>query len=153
MSDSNPSTSKPNPSTRGSLRPQSTRKADYASRDASKVYLPNSCERWRKLKSTKNLRTDVDVDDLLLDLYDQKRSLCVVFLIHLILKVFLLINYRLSIFQTPRNTDRPDNGAFVYTTIQPIQALLTFAKLVLNYRNRLIPQPAFVVYVIYKCVF
>ena len=45
------------------------RKQYYANRDASKVYLFGAFARWRAFKEALNLRSDMDVANMLLDAY------------------------------------------------------------------------------------
>ncbi len=49
--------------------PVETRKEYVANRDASKVYLFDCFARWRSLKEERNLRTDRDVANMLLNEY------------------------------------------------------------------------------------
>lgn len=49
------------------------RRAYLARRDATKVYLFDVFERWTALKQSKNLKSDKDVAEMLLEFYQQDR--------------------------------------------------------------------------------
>jgi hypothetical protein len=50
------------------------RKAYLASRDASKVYLFDVFERWRAFKESKNIKSDKDVAEMLLEFYQAQQD-------------------------------------------------------------------------------
>ena len=69
------SSSGPNLNPRVSRRGKKTDRKDYfANRDASKIYLYDVFGRWREFKSEKNLRSDKDVAQLLLDAYQSQNK-------------------------------------------------------------------------------
>jgi hypothetical protein len=75
MAESTPSTSSAlniDPSST-SLR-REKRKAYLASRDSSKVYLFYVFERWRAFKETKNIKSDKDATEMLLESYQAQQD-------------------------------------------------------------------------------
>ena len=69
------SSSGPNLNPRVSRRGKKTDRKDYfANRHASKIYLYDVFGRWREFKSEKNLRSDKDVAQLLLDAYQSQNK-------------------------------------------------------------------------------
>ena len=75
MAENTPSTSDLNPSTTSQQKKAADRKLYYANRDASKVYLFDLFPRWKALKDKKNLRSDKDVAQFLLDAYESMNKL------------------------------------------------------------------------------
>ena len=65
------SSSGPNLNPRGK---KTDRKDYFTNRDASKIYLYDVFGRWREFKSEKNLRSDKDVAQLLLDAYQSQNK-------------------------------------------------------------------------------
>ncbi|CAB4027119.1 Hypothetical predicted protein [Paramuricea clavata] len=54
-----------------------SRKEYFANRDASKVYLFYIFPRWKEFKKERNIRSDKDVAEMLLDAYQSQIRLCV----------------------------------------------------------------------------
>ena len=75
MAENTLSTTDLNPSTTSQRKKGADRKEYYANRDASKIYLFDLFPRWKALKDEKNLRSDKDVAQLLLDAYESENKL------------------------------------------------------------------------------
>ena len=71
MAERTPSTSSESnlPSSR---KKGASRKEYFANRDASKVYLFDIFPRWREFKKERNIRSDKDVAEMLLDAYQSQ---------------------------------------------------------------------------------
>ena len=68
-----PSSSDGNPSRKRRIRTEARKEYDKK-RDASRVFLFDAIERWRTLKEDKNFKTDQEVADFLLDIYDTGKN-------------------------------------------------------------------------------
>jgi hypothetical protein len=65
-----PSTSTGNPSNADRQNKPADRKAYFAKRNASKVCLNTSFERWKRLKEENEITSDQEFADILLNLYE-----------------------------------------------------------------------------------
>ena len=75
MAESTPSTSStPNMNPSSESEKKKKRKAYLARRDATKIYLFDTFERWRALKESKNLKSDKDVAEMLLESYQTQQD-------------------------------------------------------------------------------
>ena len=75
MAESTPSTSStPNINPSSESEKTKKRKAYLARRDATKIYLFDTFERWRALKESKNLKSDKDIAEMLLESYQTQQD-------------------------------------------------------------------------------
>ncbi|CAB3989580.1 Hypothetical predicted protein [Paramuricea clavata] len=79
MAERTPSTSGESnlPSSTSHRKKGASRKEYFANRDASKVYLLDIFPRWKEFKKERNIRSDKDVAEMLLDAYQSQIRLCV----------------------------------------------------------------------------
>ena len=97
MAESTPSTSStPNINPSSESEKKKKRKAYLARRDATKIYLFDTFERWRALKESKNLKSDKDVAEMLLESYPKTGSIMVRLSVDK--KILLFIRYVLFNF-------------------------------------------------------
>ena len=97
MAESTPSTSStPNINPSSESEKKKKRKAYLARRDATKIYLFDTFERWRVLKESKNLKSDKDVAEMLLESYPKTGSIMVRLSVDK--KILLFIRYVLFHF-------------------------------------------------------
>ena len=75
MADSGASSSAKSPSNTKRRCRSDARKVYDKKRDASKVFLFDTFERWRAFKEERNLKTDQNVADFLLDNYARRNAL------------------------------------------------------------------------------